>query len=435
MEIPERVKELEKKPAPILSERFGPLQGVRVLCTGSIVAGPHGAALMADLGAEMIFVENPGMGDLLRRGLPHIKAEDGRSISAGWVDSARNRLSMELDMRIHKNPRSREVFLSLIKASDIWIENMVWLEQRYGITDELVLKTNPRIVIVHESGYGKPEFGGEPNKCWRAAYDIVGQAYGGFTHLAGDPDGPPTRLEPYSADYITATFVALGALMGYINAQEKGEGQVVDVAQFESVARIMADVFPTYLNTGHVPGRSGNKRDWFQPSDIFQTSDGYAAIGAFSVGVFNRFLQAMAEATGINPADYPAEECTLSKENINSPKGLALDKLLRDWVRSHTKAEASALFDKYQVPCGPVYTAKDAAEDPHWIGRGDFVECVDQTIQKKVKIFGITPKASETPGKVWRGAPALGQDSEDILTRILDYTPSEVQQLRQAKAI
>ena len=434
MEIPERVQKLTRKSAPALIENFGPLQGIRVLSTGSLVAGPHGPALMADMGAEVIHVENPGLGDPLRMGLPHIKG-NGKRISAHWADNGRNRLAMELDMRINKNPKAREVFLGLIKVCDIWVENMVWLEKRYGITDELILQTNPKIVIVHSSGYGKPEFGGEPNKCWRAAYDIVGQAYGGFTHLTGSPDAPPTRLEPYTADFVTGTFVALGALMGYINARKTGKGQVVDVSQFESIARIMADLFPAYLNTGHVYNRSGNKHDAFQPYDLFETSDGYAAVGAFSVGVYNRFIQAMAEATGINPADNPAEECTLSTDNINSPKGLDLDKKLRDWMKAHTKTEASALFDKYQVPCGPVYTAKDAAEDEHWIGRGDFVECIDQTTQQKVKIFGITPKALDNPGKIWRGAPAQGQDTDDILNKLLNFTPEEIAQLRAEKVV
>jgi len=435
MEIPERVKKLQKKPAPILSAKFGPLQGIRVLCTGSIAAGPHGAQMLADLGAEMIFVENPGVGDLIRRALPQIKLEDGRRASAGWADSGRNRLSMELDLRIHKNPHAREVFLSLIKASDIWIENLVWLEQRYGITDELILNTNPSIVIVHESGCGKPEFGGESPKWWHAAYDIIGQSYGGFTNLTGEPDAPPTRLEPYTADYITANFVSLGALMGYIAVQRTGKGQVIDVAQFESIARVMAGLYPDYLNTGNIPERSGNKADSIQPYGIFPAADGYVAIGACTIEDYRRFLQAMTEATGINPTDYPVEECSFSREKVNSPRGAALDKLLQNWVKNHTKAEVNVLFRKHHVACSPVNSIKEVAEDPHWIERGNFVECIEQTTQKKVKVFAPIPKASKTPGKVWRGAPTLGQDTDRILSGILDFTPAEITQLRTEKVV
>jgi len=161
VEIPEKVKRLEKRPAPILIDRFGPLQGIRVLSTSSLVAAPFGGSMMADFGAEVIHVENPGFGDPIR-GMPPFITGNGGKVSPIWADNGRNRLSMELDLRINKKPLSKEVFLGLIKASDVWIENLVWLEQRYGITDELVREVNPQISIVHESGYGKPEFGGTP---------------------------------------------------------------------------------------------------------------------------------------------------------------------------------------------------------------------------------------------------------------------------------
>ncbi len=436
MEIPERVEKLEKSPTPALTEAFGPLQGIRILCTGSLVAVPHGATIMADLGAEVIHIENPGTGDPSRISFPRIHSNDGKTeISSGWANNARNQLSMELDMRINKNPLSREVFLGLIKSCDIWIENMVWLEKRYGITDNIVLKTNPRMVIVHESGYGKPEFGGQSNKCWRAAYDIIGQAYGGLSYITGEPDGPPTRVEPYSADYITAIFVALGALMGYIHSRKTGRGQVVDVAQFEAVARILGGVFPDYLNSGHITGRSGNKSNSLQPYGLFQTKDGYIALGAFDNTILPRFLQALAEATGINIADYPTEKHNLPTKNIHSPQGLTLDKLLEGWVSSHTTAKVCTLFNKYQIPCSPVYNSADAAQDYHWKARENFMQCIDQTTQRKINIFGITPKISETPGKIWRGAPAQGQDTDNILNKILGYSAAEIQYLRDEKIV
>ena len=143
----------------------------------------------------------------------------------------------------------------------------------------------------------------------------------------------------------------------------------------------------------------------------------------------------MAEVIGLNPDDYPWPEVNGSEEAINSPRGRELDRITTDWISHHTRKEADDLFARYDVPSTPVYSAEDAAKDPHWLQRGDFVECIDQTIQKKVKIFGVASKFSQTPGRVWRGAPAVGQDTENILTKILDYTPEEINQLRAERVI
>lgn len=192
-EIPPKILNMERKKAPLFIPEFGPLKGTRVLLTGSIVAGPFIATMLGDFGAEVIHVEAPGMGDTYRTLGPFL-VKNGKKVSLPFSNDARNRLSMTLDLRINKNPESKEIFLGLIKQSDIWIENLVWLEERYGITDELVMKVNPKIVIVHVSGYGHPEFGGDPKICKRASYDLIGQAYSGWPNVIGFRDGPPTRL-------------------------------------------------------------------------------------------------------------------------------------------------------------------------------------------------------------------------------------------------
>ncbi|MCD6359067.1 MAG: CoA transferase [Dehalococcoidia bacterium] len=434
MEIPERVRKLKKKTAPILTPQFGSLQGVRVLQTATLIAVPHAGTMLADFGAELIQVENPGAGDTWRSFSPYIPG-DGNKVSCVFAQEAHNRLSMELDMRINKNPLSREVFLGLIKVSDIWLENLVWLKQRYGITDELVREVNPQITIVHESGYGKPEFGGDPDRCWKAAYDLIGQSHGGWCHLVGEPKGTPTRIAPGSSDYVAAFSVSMGALMGYIDALETGKGQTIDVAQFEAIGRMLGDNFSRYFNLNEVPTRTGNRSLLYQPNNIFKASDGYIAISVSEPDQFQRFLQAMAETTGLNPDNYPWTEVNGSEKAINSPMGKELEKITTDWIGRHTKKEVDDLFVRHSVPSTPVCSAEDAANDPHWLQRGDFVECIDQTIQKKIKIGSPVPKFSQTPGRVWRGAPALGQDTEDILSRILNYTPEEINKLRAEKII
>jgi crotonobetainyl-CoA:carnitine CoA-transferase CaiB-like acyl-CoA transferase len=407
---------------------------MRMLSTGTLVAEPHAAALLADLGAEVIHIERPGTGDTLRALAPYVKG-GGTQTSTFQADNGRNRLSMELDMHINKNTLSKEVFLKLIKSCDIWIDNLVWLEQRYGINDEMVLEANPKIVIVHVSGYGKPEFGGNANMCWRGSYDLIGQAYGGWCHLVGEPDGLPTRIVPYSIDYVSAITALIGALMGYINMLNTGKGQVVDLAQFEAAARTLGDNFTRYLNLNEAPCRTGNKSPIYQPNNIFETIHGYIAIDVSEPDEFESFLKAMAEAVGLNPDDYPWSEVNGSEEAVNSIKGRQLNRITSDWISHHARREVQALFEKYNVPSSLVYTIRDASKDQHWIDRGDFIECIDEATHKNITIFGVTPKFAQTPGRIWRGAPALGQDADDILTKILDYTPEEIQQLRAEKVI
>ncbi len=434
MDIPERVKNMKKKPAPLLIPEYGPLKGIRVLSTGSIVAGPFVGTMLADLGAEVIHVERPGVGDPYRALAPYI-TRNGKKVSAPFTNDARNRLSLCLDLRIHKVPEAKEVFLGLIKQADIWVENLVWLKERYGITDEMCLEVNPKLVIVHVSGYGHPEFGGDPEKCSRAAYDLIGQAYSGWPNLIGFKDGPPIRLAKWACDYVTALMGTIGALAGYIHAQKTGEGQVIDVAQYEAVARILESYYTAYLNAGIIAEREGNETPVAQPYGLYQAKDGWVALGAYGAAVYGRFLQALAEATGINPEDYPYEECGATAEAVASPKGRELHKIYTEWIRNHTVEEVERLFNKYQVPCSRLMTPKDAANDKHWLSRELFVEAIDGTIQEKLKYFGVVPKFSKTPGRVWRGGPAMGQDTDRILKELLDYSDEEIRRLKEKKIV
>ncbi len=434
MKIPERVRNLEKKPAPILTESFGPLQGIRVLSTGNLIAAPFAGSMFADFGAEVIHIENPGVGDPLRQMPPFIE-KDGEKVSAVWLDNGRNRLSMELDLRININPLSQEVFLNLIKVCDIWIDNLAFPDQLSDITDKFIHEVNPQITIVHESGYGNPDFGGIPKVCLQPSSDLTGQAYGGWSYLVGDPEGPPTRIPAGVVDYITALNVFFSGLVGYIDTQRRQKGQVFDCAQYEVIARILGENFSNYFNLGIINKRQGNKSAVTQPYNFFKASDGYIALGAYGFSVYGRYLKAMAEATGLNPADYPMDEAANGSEALNSPKGKNLDRITEEWIARHTREEVASLFEKYEVPCGPVYNAEDASADPHWLERDDFITFMDEELQKEVKSFGFAPKFSLNPGRVWRGAPRLGQDTNDILLKILGYTPEEVQMLWKEKIV
>ena len=435
----ERWKTIERVPAPAIIPSYGPLTGMRVLLTGSIVAAPFAASMLADYGAEVIHVERPGVGDPYRGQSPVITTGNGNGefvlaeadtpeadkISAAWIQEARNKLSLtlELNMRI---PEIKESFLSLIKNCDVWMENMVWVE-KLGITDEMLFEVNPKLVIAHLSGFGRPQFGGVPEECDRPSYDPVGQAEGGWMYINGFPEpSPPGYGASFINDYISAVFCANGVMMGYINAQKTGQGQVVDVAQIECMSKCLNDTFVNYFTLGRVKERAGNRVPVFQPANLYKTKDGYVYIGAFGPFVYERALRAM----DIDVEKYPHDKAGASREALDSKLGRELDSDIAQWMRSRTSEECLATLRTKKVPCGIPRTARDLAHSEHYQRRGNFVQYEDQTLGKTVTAFGFVPKMSHTPPLVWRGSPRLGQDTDMILRKIAGYSKAEIEMFK-----
>lgn len=422
-------QDVQKVPAPAIAPSYGPLSGMRVLTTGSLIAMPYAAGMLADFGAEVIHIERPGVGDTYRMLGPFITGENGQQIGAGWVQDARNRLSLTLETNL-KVEEAREVFYALIKNSDIWMENVVWTE-KLGIFDEELLKINPSLVIVHVSGYGNAKFGGDPDVCDRASYDMIGQAASGYLILNGDPDRPPMRSNPWANDYVSAMFALYGALAAYVHAQKTGEGQVVDVAQFEAQAKFLSDYITAYVAEGIMRTRTGNLTTAFQPYDVFKAKDKYVAVGAFGPAVFGRFIKAI----GVDPNVYTFEATSSSPAAVASELGRELDRITREWIAERTAQEVEDHMAKFKVPCAVVADASDIVKNKHWIDRQDLIEYEDQTVRRKVKAVGVAPKMEKTPGQVWRGAPALGQDTEAILTKICGYGAEDIAALREKRII
>jgi len=423
---------IERIPAPLFPPRYGPLSGIRVLVAGNIVAGPTVGTLLGDLGVEVICIERPGTGDVMRFILPFYEA-DGKKIGGEFVCVRRNELSVALDIR---SDEGKKILYELFKQSDIFVENLVWLEERYGIRDVDIFRANPKMVIVHVSGYGRPESGGDPEKCKRGSYDIISQAYSGWCKLASTPEYEVYRLPLYVGDYVTALFGVIGALAAYIHAQKTGEGQVVDAAQFEANARIIEMYYTMYYNLGVLRERDGVHSVFNQqPYGFYKAKDGWVAIGTVGPLTYQRFIEALSDATGINPQDFPYEKCSGTPEAINSPKGRELDRIIREYLKNHTREEVEEYFNKYNVPCSRVSTPDDVLKDEHWLKRGDIVEVLDFTTGTLVKQIGIVPKFSKTPGKIWKGVPKLGEDTKEVLKRLVGLNEEKLKQLKEKGAI
>lgn len=422
----EKWEETPRVPAPALIPSFGPLTGMRVLMTGSVVAAPFASSILAEYGAEVIHVERPNLGDPYREQAPLI-VRGNRKVSAVWTQEARNKLSLTLEVNLNI-PESKEIFLSLIKNCDVWLENMVWTE-KLGITEDLLLEVNPKLIIAHVSGFGRPQFGGVREECNRPSYDPIGQAEGGYMFLNGFPEPmPPSPAAGFMNDYITALTSVNGIVMAYLHAQKTGQGQAIDISQIESMSKLLNDTFVQYFMLDRIKQRAGNKVPIFQPANLFKTKDDkYLYIGAFGSIVFERFTKAL----GLDPHKFTHEAAGGSPAAINSEIGLEMEKLTIQWVASHEAEEAKQYLLSYKVPCGIVKNSADLVASEHYQKRGNFIEYKDETLGETVKAFGFAPKMSRTPAQVWRGAPKLGQDTEVILQKLLGYGHREISAFKE----
>lgn len=408
----------------LVPQPFGPLQGVRILSTGSLIAEPFAAALAAEMGAEVIQIERPAGGDAAWRSTGmKLPSKDGKTkVATSWIQERRNSFYATLDI---SQPEGRELFLRLAAVSDIWMESSKpGTYAAWDLGDDVVLRANPKLVITHVSGYGQD---GHPNYLGRASYDMIGQAFGGLMYQTGFPDPmPPTRAAPWTADYVTALFCLWSSLAGYISAQRTGVGQSIDVAQFECIHHVLAGTMVEYFREGFVRERSGNRATAFQPYDSFQASDGWVVIAALG-NVFERVLGVI----GLDPSD---DKWKIAATSIESPEGIEFDALLRGWVAEHTIADVVEKMNAADVPCCPIMSSGDAAEDPHYRARGIHVDWEDEQVGP-VRGVGVVPRFSATPGKIWRGSVPLAHDNQLVYGRLLGMSEEEISSLRARRVV
>jgi crotonobetainyl-CoA:carnitine CoA-transferase CaiB-like acyl-CoA transferase len=261
---------------------------------------------------------------------------------------------------------------------------------------------------------------------------MIGQAASGWLNLIGFPEpNPPSLVKPWSSDYYSALTALFAGLSGYIHAQKTGQGQSIDVSQFEANARVLSDTFVSSSEARLVRERSGNKPPAFQPYDVFKAKDRWVALGAFGPAVYERFLKALE----LDPEEFAWKKCGGSIEAVASEKGQELDRITRAWIAGRTAREVEEHMARHRVPCSVVINAKDAFESPHWREREDFIEYEDQTLGRNIRALGVIPKFAKTRGRVWRGAASLGQDTDAILKTLLGYSEEKIARLRERRII
>ncbi|MGI6216467.1 MAG: CaiB/BaiF CoA transferase family protein [Coriobacteriales bacterium] len=395
---------------------FGALQGIRILDCGSFIAVPWACTLAAECGAEVIKVENPN-GDTMRSIVSMAKGKSPMPLY--WAQDARCKLDMVLDYRA---PEAKEIMAKLIERSDIWLESSIpgTFPDKFGITDEWILSVNPKIVVVHVSGYGQT---GDPEYVHRGSYDMIGQAFSGFCDQNGFPDGPPMRTGPAINDYLTAVWVLWSMLAGYISAQRTGKGQVIDVAQYECQFRMMETLAIDYYQFGIVKHRSGNEHPGgMQPYGIFPCKDGYVCFGATGPA-FQRVKKVI---PGLDVDKYST---IFDQHNYKDE----IKDIVEDWLKDKTGEEAEKILNAARVPACRIMDMPAIAENSQYAARDMLVEWDDPTCGH-VKGVGLVPKFRGTPGRIWRGAPELGMDTEEIM-EALGYSKEEIKDLMKRDVI
>ena len=395
---------------------MGPLHGLRVIELGTLIAGPFCTRLLGEFGAEVIKIEAPDGGDPLRKWR---KLHQGTSL--WWSVQSRNKKSVTASL---KTEAGQEVVRRLVKSADILVENFrPGALEKWNLGWDRLSAIHPGLIMVRLSGYGQTgPYRDQPG------FGAIGEAMGGIRFVTGYPDRPPVRAGISLGDSIAAMYGVIGALMA-LNARHSngGKGQVVDVALYEAVFSLMESLLPEYDVGGFVRARSGASLPGIVPSNTYTTRDGkYLVIGANADSIFKRLM------TAIGREDLAGDPALASNEG-RVKRTEELDKVIGEWVAGRELDDALAILARAEVPSGKIYDVADIARDVHYQARG-MLEQHRLEDGTPIKLPGIVPKLSSTPGQTrWLG-PKLGAHTEEVL-RGIGYSTEDIGALRAQRVI
>jgi formyl-CoA transferase len=400
-----------------LAEHKLPLEGLRVIELGTLLAGPFSGRLLADFGAEVIKVEPPGKADPMRN---WGKSKDG--IGLWWPIQSRNKKSVTLNLR---EAKGQNLLKELVKQADIVIENFrPGTMEKWNLSYEELSEINPKLIMVRTSGFGQTG----PYKD-RAGFGSVGEAMGGLRNVTGFKDRPPSRIGVSVGDTLTALFATIGCLVAVHERTKSGKGQVVDTALYESVFSIMESLIPDYLLAGYIRERMGNILPGVAPSNIYFTLDKtYIVIGANADGVFKRLCEAMGQPE-------LGEDPRFATHHARGENMKLLDSLIEEWTKSLNAQDALNILEDKGVPSGLIYTAKEILEDPHYKER-EMIINVEHPELGEFPMPGVVPKLSRTPGKVKEaGAERMGKHNEEIYIQLLGLREEQLKELENENIV
>ena len=383
----------------------GPLDGIRVLELGQLIAGPFASRLLAEFGAEVIKIEPPGTGDPLRKWR---MLHEGTSV--WWASQSRNKRSVTLNLR---DPEGQAIARRLAAEADVVIENFrPGALEGWGLGWDTLHELNPKLVMLRVSGYGQtgpyrdlPGFG------------VIGEAMGGLRNLSGEPGRTPVRVGVSIGDSLAALHGVIGILLALRHRdQQGGEGQMIDVALYESVFNMMESLLPEYSVFGAVRQAAGSSLPGIAPSNAYRCRDGkFALIAGNGDSIFRRLMEV------IERPDLAAEPA-LAQNDGRVANVERLDAAIGEWTARHSLDDVLAHLNEARIPAGKIYDVADIATDPHYHAR-DMI--LDSTLDDgtPVQLPGVLPKLNATPGTIRSRAPTLGQHTDDVLASLgLDDT-------------
>ncbi len=394
-----------------------PLDDIRVVELGQLLAGPFCGQLLGDFGAEVIKVEDPGAGDPMRewgREKPYGK-------SLWWPVVARNKKSITANLR---TDQGQELLRGLIGRADVLVENFrPGTLERWGLAPEVLWETNPGLVITRVTGFGQTG----PYAA-RAGYGSIGEAMGGIRYVTGDPDRPPARAGVSLGDSLAATFACLGTLVALHQRGRTGRGQVVDSAIYEAVLSMMESLIPEYQIAGYQRERTGTTLPNVSPSNVYPTDDGeMVLIAANQDTVFRR----LAETMGC--PELAADE-RYATHGARGQWMAELDTEVAEWTSTIGADDLLERLHSNGVPAGRIFRAKDMFEDPHFAAREAIVRLQHPDLGE-FAMHNVAPKLSATPGRVRSVGPELGEHNEAIYRDLLGLSDDEMSSLRSAGVI
>ncbi len=392
------------------------LEGVRILDLTRVVAGPYATGLLAELGARVVKVEQPVIGDEVRR-LP----DQVRGVSLTFNDLNRNKQSITLDLR---HPRGRSLLLELLPHFDVLVENFAAGRMREWQLDWPVIRAaNPRIVFASLSGYGQ-----DGPLSARPSYDNTAQAVSGLMALTGEPEGEPTKAGTNLADYVGGLFLAVAILAALRGRDASGQGARIDLSNQDALFT-MLDSYPLwYRATGKEATRNGNRHRVGAPFGSFRALDGWVVIAAGSRGLLRRALRMIGRETLLDDPEFRERAKRYATRD-------ELNRLFEAFVGARTRAEVERCCAEHRVGYAPVQTVADLSCDPQLAHRQMFRELPHPDGQAPIPTRGLAIRIEEMPAQLRARAPLLGEHTASVLAELLGIDAAALAELRAQNAV
>jgi len=398
-----------------------PLAGLKVLELGQLIAGPFAGKVFAEFGAEVIKVEPPASdgapgGDPLRQWR---MLHEGTSL--WWYVQARNKKSITIDLR---KPEGQEVVRRLAHDADFIIENFrPGTLEKWGLGYDALAATNPGLIMIRLSGFGQTgPYRDQPG------FGAIGESMGGMRHVTGFPERPPVRMNISIGDALASLHGVIGALIALHHRETHGgKGQVVDVALYEAVFNMMESLVPEYDLFGEIRQRIGTGLTNIVPSNTYTTRDGQSVVIAGNGdSIYKRLMHAIGR-------DDLGQDPALATNRGRVPRTSDIDGAIGDWAAAHDLDDVLVALKAADVPHGKIYTAADIVSDPQYLARG-MIQEMTLPDGKTLKLPGIVPKLSDTPGTMEWVGPTLGEHTAEVL-RAAGYSDQDIERLRKVGAI